>query len=126
LRRSPPLTGGAPMRYWSFNFQASREWRFTMRSIERWRVTGTLVLLIGFIALASSQFLNTPAKAADPIKIGWVGPLSPPGGYAEGALMKQAAEVAAEELNAKGGLLGRPIQLIVQDTRRKPEDSTAT
>src|SRR5262249_41417952 len=104
---------------------APQEWRFTMRIIKRWRVTGTLAVLIGLTIIASTQFMNTPAKAADPIKVGWVGPLSPPGGYAEGALMKQAAEVAAEEINAKGGVLGRPIQLIAQDTRGKPEEGTA-
>src|SRR5262250_1702964 len=96
-----------------------------MRMIERWRVTGILVVLIGGMVMASFNFVATSARAADPIKIGWVGPLSPPGGYAEGALMKQAAEVATEEINAKGGVLGRPIQLIAQDTRGKPEEGTA-
>jgi branched-chain amino acid transport system substrate-binding protein len=91
----------------------------------RWQVTATIVALIGAVVMMSSQFLGTPARAADPIKVGWVGPLSPPGGYAEGALMKQAAEIAAEEINAKGGVLGRPIQVIVQDTRGKPEEGTA-
>jgi branched-chain amino acid transport system substrate-binding protein len=91
----------------------------------RWQVTATIVAVIGAVVMVSSQFLGTPARAADPIKVGWVGPLSPPGGYAEGALMKQAAEIAAEEINAKGGVLGRPIQVIVQDTRGKPEEGTA-
>jgi branched-chain amino acid transport system substrate-binding protein len=96
-----------------------------MRITGRWRVTGKLVVVLAGIVVVSSQFLGAPAKAADPIKVGWVGPLSPPGGYAEGALMKQAAELAAEEINAKGGVLGRPIQVIVQDTRGKPEEGTA-
>jgi branched-chain amino acid transport system substrate-binding protein len=96
-----------------------------MRVTRRWRVTAKLVVLIGGIVIASSQFMGTSAKAADPIKVGWVGPLSPPGGYAEGALMKQAAELAAEQLNAKGGVLGRPIQVVFADTRGKPEEGTA-
>jgi branched-chain amino acid transport system substrate-binding protein len=96
-----------------------------MRVTGRWRVMGKLVVLIGGLVIASSQFVGMPARAADPIKVGWVGPLSPPGGYAEGALMKQAAELAAEHLNAKGGVLGRPIQVIFQDTRGKPEEGTA-
>src|SRR5215510_12237995 len=97
----------------------------TMRVITSRRLTGALVILIVGAVIAASEFLGTPARAADPIKVGWVGPLSPPGGYAEGALMKQAAEIAAEEINAKGGVLGRPIQLIAQDTRGKPEEGTA-
>ena len=96
-----------------------------MRVTGRWRVVGKVVMLIGGIVVASSQFVGTPARAADPIKVGWVGPLSPPGGYAEGALMKQAAELAAAEINAKGGVLGRPIQVVFADTRGKPEEGTA-
>ena len=83
--------------------------RITGRVTGRWRVVGKLVVLIGGIVIASSQFVGAPARAADPIKVGWVGPLSPPGGYAEGALMKQAAQLAADEINAKGGVLGRQI-----------------
>jgi branched-chain amino acid transport system substrate-binding protein len=95
-----------------------------MRILGRWHAAGILVLIAG-IVIAWSELMGTPAKAADPIKVGWVGPLSPPGGYAEGALMKQAAQIAADELNAKGGVLGRPIQVIFQDTRGKPEEGTA-
>ena len=96
-----------------------------MRITGRWRVTAKLLVLIGGIVIAASQFVGAPARAADPIKVGWVGPLSPPGGYAEGALMKQAAELAAAEINAKGGVLGRPIQVVFADTRGKPEEGTA-
>ena len=96
-----------------------------MRVIGRWHIVGLFAVLIGGIAIGSSHFGGSPAQAADPIKVGWVGPLSPPGGYAEGALMKQAAELAAEELNAKGGVLGRPIQVVFADTRGKPEEGTA-
>ncbi len=96
-----------------------------MRVKGRWHVTSKLLVLIGATVIASSQLIGTSARAADPIKVGWVGPLSPPGGYAEGALMKQAAEIAADELNAKGGVLGRPIKVIFVDTRGKPEEGTA-
>jgi branched-chain amino acid transport system substrate-binding protein len=98
--------------------------RTTGRITGRWRVTAKLAVLIGGIVIASSQFIGAP-RAADPIKIGWVGPLSPPGGYAEGTLMKQAAQLAADEINAKGGVLGRQIQVVFADTRGKPEEGTA-
>src|SRR5215467_6232395 len=96
-----------------------------MRVEGRWHVTGTLALLIGGLVITPTQFMATPAQAQDTIKVGWVGPLSPPGGYAEGALMKQAAEIAAEEINAKGGLLGKKVQIVFQDTRGQPEEGTA-
>jgi len=70
------------------------------------------------------------ARAADapkgpPIVIGWVGPLSPPGGYAEGILMKDGAQMAVDEVNAQGGLLGRPVQVVYADTRGQPAEGRA-
>jgi branched-chain amino acid transport system substrate-binding protein len=94
-----------------------------MHSRGRWVLTGIVVLLtVGLVvAPVASIWLN----AAEPIKIGEVGPLSPPGGYADGKLMKDAAILAAEEINAAGGVLGRPIAISAQDTRGLPEEGTA-
>ncbi|MFI5015161.1 MAG: ABC transporter substrate-binding protein [Hyphomicrobiales bacterium] len=96
-----------------------------MRVKEGRHITGKHLLLIGGLVLAPALLMGAPAQAADPIKIGWVGPLSPPGGYAEGALMKQATQLAAEEINANGGLLGRQVEVSYQDTRGQPEEGTA-
>jgi branched-chain amino acid transport system substrate-binding protein len=96
-----------------------------MRGEGRRHVVGKLALLIGALVIAPTPFTATPAQAQDVIKVGWVGPLSPPGGYAEGALMKQAAQLAADEINAKGGVLGKKIEVIFQDTRGQPEEGTA-
>jgi len=63
--------------------------------------------------------------AAEPIKIGALLPLSPPGSYASGEEMKWAMEIALEEINAAGGLLGRPVELIIADTRGLPEEAAA-
>lgn len=75
-------------------------------------------------AAASAPFIATgPSRAAGaPIVLGWVGPLSPPGGYAEGTLMKDAAEMGAAEINAAGGVLGRPLQIVYADTRGMPAE----
>jgi branched-chain amino acid transport system substrate-binding protein len=79
--------------------------------------------------LAVAGLMLGPARwswsAAEPIKIGEVGPLSPPGGYEDGKLMLDAAQMAIDEINKAGGVLGRPIQLIDADTRGKPEEGTA-
>src|SRR5215469_5630429 len=96
-----------------------------MQVTGRRQVIGMLAATMGGLVLVSAQFLSQPLNAAEPIKVGWVGPLSPPGGYAEGALMKDAAQLAADEINAKGGVLGRPIQVIFEDTRGQPEEGTA-
>jgi branched-chain amino acid transport system substrate-binding protein len=92
----------------------------------RCQAAGILVALVsGLAVLLAQSIISSPAMAADPIKVGWVGPLSPPGGYADGTLMKQGAEMAVEEINAKGGVLGRPIELIIADTRGMAEEGTA-
>ncbi|MFZ1952969.1 MAG: ABC transporter substrate-binding protein, partial [Pseudolabrys sp.] len=62
-----------------------------------------------------------PATAQDkqPIKIGFgmaeTGPLGPNG---KSALL--AMEIWVEETNAKGGLLGRPVQLVHYDDQSNP------
>ncbi|HUC19758.1 MAG TPA: ABC transporter substrate-binding protein [Acetobacteraceae bacterium] len=76
-------------------------------------------------AAAALPLFSRAARAAESIKLGWVGPLSPPGGYAEGLLMKYAAAMAADEINAQGGVLGRPIEILYQDTRGLPAEGTA-
>jgi len=96
-----------------------------MEAKGHWQVAGALAVLIGGLCVIAAQFIATPVMAADPIKVGWVGPLSPPGGYADGTLMKQGAQMAVEEINAKGGVLGRPIELIIADTRGMAEEGTA-
>ena len=79
-------------------------------------------VLAGAGAAASLPLLGRRAAAADPISIGWVGPLSPPGGYAEGTNMKNAAEIAATEINEQGGILGRPVEIAYADTRGMPAE----
>ena len=74
-------------------------------------------------AAASVPLLGRRARAAgEPIQIGWVGPLSPPGGYAEGTNMKNAAEIAAAEINEQGGILGRKVEVTYADTRGMPAE----
>jgi branched-chain amino acid transport system substrate-binding protein len=94
-----------------------------MRIKGRWHATAGIALLVGGFVILPAHF--TEVRAEDTIKIGWVGPLSPPGGYAEGALMKQAAQLAADQINAKGGLLGKKIEMFYEDTRGQPEEGTA-
>ena len=57
---------------------------------------------------------STPAEAQAPIKIG--ASLSLTGTYAKpGTYQKEGYEVCAEELNAKGGLLGRKVEFVMYD-----------
>ncbi|WP_426115908.1 ABC transporter substrate-binding protein [Massilia sp. PWRC2] len=74
-----------------------------------------LKTLVAAIALGVSM----SAIAADPIKIGVAGPFT--GGSAPmGVSMRDGAKLAAAEINAKGGVLGRQIQLIERDDEAAP------
>ena len=60
-----------------------------------------------------------PAKAADPIKIGFgmalTGPLA-----ANGKMSLVAMQIWEDDVNAKGGLLGRPVELVFYDDQSNP------
>jgi branched-chain amino acid transport system substrate-binding protein len=71
--------------------------------------------------LAGSLFLVLAAchLSREPIRIGLAGSLSDPVGIP----MKRAAELAVEEINAKGGVLGRPLELIERDDYADPDSA---
>jgi branched-chain amino acid transport system substrate-binding protein len=55
------------------------------------------------------------ARAADTIRIGLADPLT--GAYAEqGRNERAGCELAVEQINARGGILGRQVELLVEDT----------
>jgi len=70
-------------------------------------------------ALAACVMANV-AGAADTVKIGLMAPLT--GSWAsEGQEMKQIVELLAEETNAKGGVLGKQVELITEDDGGDPK-----
>lgn len=72
------------------------------------------------LAAAMALGLSFSASAADPIKIGVSGPFT--GGSAPmGTSMRDGVRLAAAEINAKGGVLGRKIELIERDDEAKNE-----
>ena len=73
--------------------------------------------LAGMIALGGGSYLLNPkgAWAADPIKVGIATDLTGALGYA-GIPNANVAKMVVEEINAAGGLLGRPLQLFLEDT----------
>jgi branched-chain amino acid transport system substrate-binding protein len=64
-----------------------------------------------------------PARAADPIKVGFS--IAETGGTA--AIGKQiliALQIWRDDVNAKGGLLGRPVELVFYDDQGNPANAT--
>ena len=72
-----------------------------------------------------SLVLCGPALAADTIKMGVAGPHS--GDLASyGLPTVNAAKLVAADFNAKGGVLGKQVELVIEDDVCKPEVATST
>src|ERR1700750_1007431 len=71
------------------------------------------------VAAAAMLIASVPAKAADPIKIGFGMALSGPLA-ANGKMSLLAMQIWEEDINAKGGLLGRPVKLVYYDDQSNP------
>ncbi len=81
-------------------------------------------LAVTFVLLAGLMLSGT-GIAAEPVKIGVAGPHS--GDLASyGIPTVKAAELVVGDINAKGGLLGRKVELLVEDDVCKPEIATNT
>ncbi len=71
----------------------------------------------GTIALGGGSYLYNPenAAAADAIKVGIATDLTGPISWG-GIPNSQVAKMVIDEINAAGGLLGRPLQMVLEDT----------
>ena len=77
----------------------------------------------GGVAFGALPGLIRPAAAADEFKIGLFIALSGPASLF-GPTQKASAELATEEINKAGGILGRQIRLIPTDAGGPPAEST--
>jgi branched-chain amino acid transport system substrate-binding protein len=88
--------------------------------MKRARCLGSIVLSVFFV-LTVLVFLRGPAKAADgKIVIGMIEATSGPF-KASGERFVLGARYAIEEINAKGGLLGKQVELVVEDSAFKAD-----
>ena len=75
---------------------------------------------VGAIALAAAGFALAQQPTGQPIRIGstlaLTGPLS-----ATAQIHKLVGEIYVEQLNKRGGLLGRPVEWVVKDDQSKPD-----
>jgi len=72
------------------------------------------------IVVISVFLLPWGAGAQDTIKLGVVTPLSAPGDYKSGQINVQTVDLAVEQLNAKGGVLGKKLAVVKADDEGKP------
>ena len=88
------------------------------------RHVSLLVILLIAVGLLAGGLL-APTLAQKPVKIGVLTPLSPPGDAAAGQFIVRGAKMAADDVNARGGVLGRKIELVVEDDSGTPEKGSA-
>ena len=79
-------------------------------------------LALGSLVVAD-LLLPHLAFAASPVKVGLMIPMSGPAGLF-GPSSKNCGELAVAEINARGGLAGRPIELIISDAGVPPAEAS--
>jgi branched-chain amino acid transport system substrate-binding protein len=82
-------------------------------------MTKTLRVILGFLVIGLVGW-GCAKKESGPIKIGLMGPMTGPWA-SEGQEMKQVVDLLAEQVNAKGGVLGRKIEVVSEDDGGDPK-----
>jgi branched-chain amino acid transport system substrate-binding protein len=74
------------------------------------------------LAIAAASLVPVAAAAGDTIKIGYPMPLSGPASV-YGVPVVKGAEMAVQEINAKGGVLGRKLELLTRDSKASADEA---
>lgn len=90
----------------------------------KWIKAATLVTLMCFVGMiAGCGGTGVSTGGSDGIKIGVVYEMT--GGTATfGTAAANGAKLAAKEINAKGGVLGKQVQLVIADNKSEPSESS--
>src|SRR5262245_19260812 len=88
--------------------------------MNRWMRIACAVVAAAGVAVAGPGIARSQTK--EPIKIGLIQPLSGPIAAA-GSYITNGAKIAADRLNARGGVLGRPLELIIEDNKSDPAET---
>jgi branched-chain amino acid transport system substrate-binding protein len=85
-------------------------------SEHQWKTAVAAILVAGGLA--------TSAAAQETIKIGVIQPLTG-AASASGNYVANGARIAADEINAKGGVLGKKLELVIEDNKSNPTEAAA-
>ncbi len=80
------------------------------------------ISVFAVLAVLLLLFAGAASAAEDTIKIGMLAPLT---GFAaaDGYSVQQSVQIAAEKLNAEGGLLGKKVELVIYDDAADPKQA---
>ncbi len=90
-----------------------------MLSINRLRNLFCAIVAMAMVSTLSMMAAMGQARSAEPVKVGFSMSLTGAGGPA-GKQVISALEIWRDDVNAKGGLLGRPLQLVYYDDQTAP------
>ena len=83
----------------------------------------SLLSLVALLSMLAAPLLPpAAAQTAEPVKIGVIQPLSGPVA-ASGNYVRMGAEIARDWINARGGVLGRQVQLLIEDNKSDPKEA---
>jgi branched-chain amino acid transport system substrate-binding protein len=90
----------------------------------RLKALAPLAIAGGVLAAMPAWAADVPGVSADKIRIGSFGALTGPG-YLYGKLVMNGVEVVFDDINAKGGINGRKLELVREDDRCDPAGAIA-
>src|SRR5215510_1515301 len=85
---------------------------------------GRRSIVLSALVLVALAALAVPGQSQSPIKIGVIEPLSGPVA-ASGNYVRMGAEIARDWLNAKGGIGGRKVDLLIEDNKSDPKEAAS-
>jgi branched-chain amino acid transport system substrate-binding protein len=80
-------------------------------AMRQWRIVAAFLLVLG-----------GAASAQESVKIGYIDPLSG-GGASVGEVGLKTFQFLADEVNAKGGILGKKVEIVPFDNKTNPQES---
>ncbi|MDR1212600.1 MAG: ABC transporter substrate-binding protein [Propionibacteriaceae bacterium] len=89
---------------------------------KKWAGAAVAMALVLGLASCGGQDDNS-GESGNPITIGVLGPIS--GAFADAGLnYRQGAQIAADQINARGGVLGRQLKVEAKDTAAGPQEAS--
>jgi len=85
---------------------------------------GKWSIVLVTLVLVALGLLSVPGESQSPVKIGVIEPLSGPVA-ASGNYVRMGAEIARDWINAKGGIAGRKIELLIEDNKSDPKEAAS-
>jgi len=84
------------------------------------------LVIVGVVVFVGYKIVlkNNISKETGPIKIGFIGALSG-NAAAVGVPPKQAMEIAVKEINARGGINGRKLEIVYEDAKCNGKDAVS-